>query len=77
MKPQLTRRQVQIAMCVAKGMSNKQIAKYLHIKLNTVLAHVQEIARRMPGEGKPRYRLTVWYLSYRDQPANGNGRHGT
>lgn len=70
MKP--TQRQAQIAACVAHGMSDKAIAKQLNISIKTVQNHVHEIAKRMPGEGKPRHRLTVWFLSMRDSPS-GNG----
>lgn len=73
MKP--TPRQAQIAACVAHGMSDKAIAKQLHISVKTVQAHVYEIAKRMPGEGKPRHRLTVWFLSMRDEKENGRTDH--
>lgn len=54
---------------VALGLSDKAIAKRLGLSVKTVQNHIQEVAKRMPGEGKPRHRLTVWFLSYK----NGNG----
>lgn len=72
MKP--TRRQVEIAAMVAHGMSDKAIAKRLSISVKTVQNHVHEVAKRMPGDGKPRHRLTVWFLSYK---TNGNSNGGS
>ncbi len=39
----LSKREHEVAKCIAKGLSNKQIAKQLHIALPTVKDHVHRI----------------------------------
>lgn len=59
----LTPRQAQVADMVARGLSNKDIAKRLGVKTETVNDHVSGAAGRLPGAAKPRHKLTVWILN--------------
>lgn len=43
----LSDREQAIAVCVAKGLSNKEIADQLHISFNTVTTHRRNIARKL------------------------------
>lgn len=71
MKP--TQRQAQIAAMVAHGLSDKSIAQRLNISPKTVANHIQAISKQMPGEGSPRHRLTMWFLTIKAIPENGHG----
>lgn len=66
MKP--TRRQAQIAAMVAHGLSDKAIGLRLNISPKTVQNHIQSVSKHMPGEGSPRHRLTVWFISIKGLP---------
>jgi regulator of cell morphogenesis and NO signaling len=44
---QLSEREKEIVVCVAKGLSNKEIADQLHISFNTVTTHRRNIARKL------------------------------
>jgi DNA-binding NarL/FixJ family response regulator len=59
----LTPRQRDVAELVARGYSNKRIAKETGLALPTVKEHVSAAASRVPGDGPPRYRLIVFMLS--------------
>lgn len=59
----LTRRQAEIAALVARGLSDKAIAREASISPLTVRRHIHAAAERIPGAGKPRHRLTLWFLS--------------
>jgi DNA-binding NarL/FixJ family response regulator len=48
----LTERQHEIAACVARGMSNKQIARHLGISPTTVKTHLHNIFERMGVSGR-------------------------
>jgi DNA-binding NarL/FixJ family response regulator len=48
----LTGRQSEIAACVARGMSNKQIARHLGISPTTVKTHLHNIFERMGVSGR-------------------------
>ncbi len=43
----LTRREKDVAQLVARGLSNKEVANQLNIKVRTVDAHIQEIYRKL------------------------------
>lgn len=62
----LTPRQRQIAELVAADLSSKAIARELRLSVETVEAHIRDAARRLPGEGRQRFRLMLWYLSLED-----------
>lgn len=47
MKPSLSVRQVQILSMIAKGMTNQEIGKALHITEDTVKQHVVKIRARL------------------------------
>lgn len=64
----LTERQKQVAELVAMGLSNKAIAREMGIGLQTVKDHVSAAASRVPGPGRPRYKLIVLFLPT-DRPA--------
>lgn len=44
---QLSEREKQIVICVAKGMANKEIAEELCLSVNTVTTHRRNIARKL------------------------------
>jgi DNA-binding CsgD family transcriptional regulator len=66
---ELTPRQSEIGRLVARGMSNKAIARHLGLTTHTVDHHISEAAARIPGDGQPRYKVMVMFLSIRDDAA--------
>jgi len=48
----LTPREVEVAKLVCDGINNEQIGKKLHIKYNTVRAHLGNIFRKVGGKNK-------------------------
>jgi non-specific serine/threonine protein kinase len=58
----LTPRQREIAALVARGYTNKQIGTTLGLSRQTVETHVKQAAASVPGGGKPRHRLTLWFF---------------
>lgn len=58
----LTAREMEIMECLAKGMSNAEIAKELVISLNTVKRHIQNIYRKLDVPNK-----TLAILRYQEQ----------
>lgn len=64
----LTPRQHEVAQLVAKGMSNKAIARELDVSIDTVEAHVRDAAERLPVPGRARYRIMIWVFTLQ-QPA--------
>ncbi|MFI3279647.1 MAG: LuxR C-terminal-related transcriptional regulator [Rikenellaceae bacterium] len=46
-KKELSAREKEIIVCVAKGMINKQIAETLHLSTHTVIAHRRNIANKL------------------------------
>jgi DNA-binding CsgD family transcriptional regulator len=48
----LTPREVQVAKLVCKGLDNEQIRQKLHIKYNTVRAHLGNMFRKVGVKGK-------------------------
>lgn len=63
----LTRRQAEICTLVARGLSDKQIARKTGLSVKTVEAHVRDAGRRIPCDGRPRYKCMVWFFSLRDE----------
>lgn len=63
----LTKRQAQVAAYVASGCSNKQVAKNLRISIETVRQHIRQAAERLPGDGWPRHKLTLWFFHVEDE----------
>lgn len=57
----LTPRQQQIVELVARGQSSKAIAHQLGIAPRTVEDHIAEAAKRIPGGGRQRHKITVWF----------------
>lgn len=65
----LTPRQQEVARLVAKGMSAKRIARHLAISTDTVAVHIREAASRLPGDGRPRWKLQVFVWRSDEQDA--------
>lgn len=65
----LTARQREVAALVARGMTDKQIARELGIHRRTVEWHISDGASRIPGEGRPRMKLAVFVLNLNDDRA--------
>ena len=65
----LTPRQKEVAELVAKGLSNKRIARDLGINVETVNEHIRKAAGRLEFDGKPRYKLVLWFLLDTNSPA--------
>lgn len=60
----LTPRQMQVAVCVARGFGYKAIARELGISWYTARSHVVTIANRLPAdESTPLRRVMVWMLA--------------
>ena len=62
---QLTDREDQIARLLSLGYQHKSIGHTVGISPGTVSAHVARIAARIPGNGNPTVKVTVWYLEHR------------
>jgi DNA-binding NarL/FixJ family response regulator len=60
----LTQREEQIARLLSLGYQHKKIAHIIGISANTVSVHVSNMASRIPGDGNPSVKVTVWYLEY-------------
>lgn len=58
----LTVRQAEIGERVARGLPTKRIAKDLGLSINTVEEHIRAAAERLPGQGPPRHRITLWFF---------------
>lgn len=70
MKRDLTPRQRQVAKLVRAGLPNKEIARVLGRSPRTVENLIRDAAQRIPGDGWPRHKLTMWFIDYdRDQAA--------
>lgn len=63
----LTNRQRQVAELVARGLSDKQIARSTGISVDTVKWHLREAASRIPVDGPRRHRCYVWFFNLRDE----------
>lgn len=61
----LTRRQQQVCELVARGLTDKAIARETGLSVRTVQVHLQNAAVRIPVEGTPRHRCYVWFLRLR------------
>ena len=62
-EPELTHRQAQVVACVKAHMPDKQIAARLGISVDTVRYHIEAAAARVPGNGPPRHRLTLFFFT--------------
>jgi non-specific serine/threonine protein kinase len=62
----LTRREEEIATCVAQGLTNRQIAQELSISVHTVANHVARILRKL--EFDSRSQITAWVVGRRTPP---------
>lgn len=60
---ELTRRQTEIAGLVARGLADKVIAARTDLAIDTVRVHIQAAAARIPGNGTPRHKLTLWFFN--------------
>ena len=58
----LSPRQQQVAALVAEGLSNKAIARKLELSYGTVRQYVVRIAKKLPGDGPPRWRIMAWHF---------------
>jgi DNA-binding CsgD family transcriptional regulator len=58
----LTRRQAEVARLIATGETTKGVARKLGISVSTAKIHVRDGAARLPGPGRPTYRLLKWAL---------------
>ena len=56
----LTPRKAEIAVLVAEGLQNAEIAEVLACSVHTVHAHIRAIALRLPGRGNLRVRIATW-----------------
>lgn len=64
--PVLTRRELQVAALIARGLSNQQIASALVIEQGTVANHVAHILRKLDVSN--RTQIAAWFLARRPQP---------
>lgn len=62
-KPRLSPREAQIAAMITHGgLSNKAIGKRLGISEKTVAFHVENISQKLPGIGRPRHKILVFFI---------------
>lgn len=66
-KRELTKREVEVLECVAKGMSNKEIASSLVISMSTIKTHLHHIytilnLKNKDISGVNRVKATLYYL---------------
>jgi FixJ family two-component response regulator len=73
-RPALSTRQAQVAELVARGHPDKVIAQRIGLSVYTVREYVKEAAARIPGEGWPRQRLTLWFFNISDDEPPPNSR---
>ena len=71
MDKNLTIRQTEIAGLVARGLSDKVIAARTELAIDTVRVHIQAAAARLPGNGSPRHKLTLWFFNIVDEEKAG------
>jgi FixJ family two-component response regulator len=62
----LTRREMQVAELLTRGLTAKAIAPRLGISVRTVQAHIANAADRIPGDQPPTRRLIVFFLQIRE-----------
>lgn len=62
----LTPRQMEVARFLARGMTDKEIARELGLSRRTVEDYIAQAAARIPGEGKPRVKVAVFFVSLRE-----------
>ena len=62
----LTRRHIEIAERVGKGMTDKEIAGDLGLSVLTVRTYVRNAGKRIPGEGWPKHKLLLWFLNIKE-----------
>jgi DNA-binding CsgD family transcriptional regulator len=67
---ELSRRQAEVAGLVAKGFPDKAIAYQLGLSVETVKTYIRDGARRIPGEGRPKHRLFLWFFNVVVPPEN-------
>lgn len=57
----LTPREETIAELVADQRTNREIAHVLGISIYSVRTYIERIAVKLPGRGKPKQRIAVWW----------------
>lgn len=60
----LTERELEVARLVAEGKPRKQVAKALDCAEGTVDSHINRIASKLPGPGRPAVRITRFVILY-------------
>lgn len=74
---ELSRRQAEVAALVAKGLSDKAIARDLGLSVMTVKTYIRDGARRIPGEAAARNRLLLWFFNIVQEEKAGVGTGAT
>ena len=62
----LTDRQLEVAVCVATGLTNWEIAEQLHVTIDTVKHHLTAIMTKL--EVSNRTQVAVWVLKQDIEP---------
>jgi DNA-binding NarL/FixJ family response regulator len=65
----LTRRQAEVVALVARGLSDKAIARDMGLSVHTVREHIEGAASRIPGDQRPRSKLSLWFFNLTDDAA--------
>jgi DNA-binding NarL/FixJ family response regulator len=68
---ELSPRQTEIAALVARGLPDKVIAAKTDLTIDAVRFHIQTAATKLPGEGSPRHKLTLWFFNISDEEKAG------
>lgn len=68
---ELTKRQAEIAILVARGFPDKVIAERMDISIDGVRARIQAAAANVPGNGTPRHKLILWFFNVFEEEKTG------
>lgn len=60
--PTFTPREVDVIERLVEGKSSKRIAAELGIAPGAVRVHIHNAAGRLPGGGRPSFKITRWYF---------------
>lgn len=71
-KKGLSSREVEVALLITKGYSNKKISKVLYVTEKTIKFHLTNIYRKLSV--KSRSQLIVWCVPYMERPGSGTVR---
>jgi DNA-binding NarL/FixJ family response regulator len=72
-KPELTIRELQVLACLAKGHSNKMIARELHLREGTVKVHLRHLMRKLNASNRTQLALRAGRPTKVEEGSSANG----